>query len=101
MSKSDLLNAKRDKQNEFYTQYEDIQKELNHYEDKFINKVVLCNCDDPFESNFFRFFIKNFNYLKLKRLICTCYQGSPIAFTIFDYLKDDKEENCNLQMAML
>ena len=93
MSKSDLLNAKRDKQNEFYTQYEDIQKELNHYEDKFINKVVLCNCDDPFESNFFRFFIKNFNYLKLKRLICTCYQGSPIAFTIFDYLKDDKEEN--------
>ena len=92
MSKSDLLNAKREKQNEFYTQYEDIQKELNHYEDKIENKTVLCNCDDPFESNFFRFFIKNFNYLKLKRLICTCYRGSPVAFTIFDYLKDNYEE---------
>lgn len=77
MSRSDLLNAKRDKQNEFYTLYEVIQAELNHYEDKFKNKTVFCNCDDPFESNFFRFFVKNFNYLGLKRLICTCYKGSP------------------------
>lgn len=92
MSRSDLLNAKRDKQNEFYTLYEVIQAELNHYEDKFKNKTVFCNCDDPFESNFFRFFVKNFNYLGLKRLICTCYKGSPVAFTIFDYLKDDNEE---------
>jgi len=92
MSRSDLLNAKRDKQNEFYTLYEVIQAELNHYEDKFKNKTVFCNCDDPFESNFFRFFVKNFNYLGLKRLICTCYRGSPVAFTIFDYLKDDNEE---------
>lgn len=92
MSRSDLLNAKRDKQNEFYTQYEVIQAELNHYEDKFKNKTVFCNCDDPFESNFFRFFVKNFNYLRLKRLICTCYKGSSVAFTIFDYLKDDNEE---------
>lgn len=92
MSRSDLLNAKRDKQNEFYTLYEVIQAELNHYEDKFKNKTVFCNCDDPFESNFFRFFVKNFNYLGLKRLICTCYKGSPVAFTVFDYLKDDNEE---------
>lgn len=92
MSKNDLINAKKEKQNEFYTQYEDIQNELNHYENKFENKTVLCNCDDPFESNFFRFFVKNFNYLKLKRLICTCYKGSPVAFTIFDYIKDDNDE---------
>ena len=92
MSRENLLNAHKNKKNEFYTQYDDIQNELNHYEDKFKDKTVLCNCDDPFESNFFRFFVKNFNYLGLKRLICTCYQGSPIAFTIFDYIKDDKEE---------
>lgn len=92
MPRKNLSNAQKDKKYEFYTQYEDIQNELNHYEDKFKNKIVLCNCDDPFESNFFRFFVKNFNYLGLKRLICTCYKGSPVAFTIFDYLKDDNEE---------
>lgn len=92
MPKSNLSNAQKDRKYEFYTQYEDIQNELNHYENKFENKTVLCNCDDPFESNFFRFFVKNFNYLKLKRLICTCYKGSPVAFTIFDYIKDDNEE---------
>ena len=87
-----LAKAKANRNDEFYTTYETIQKELNHYERHFNNKIILCNCDDPFESNFFQFFIKNFNYLKLKRLICTCYRGSPIAFTIFDYLKDDNEE---------
>lgn len=92
MARIDMLDAKRNKKNEFYTQYEDIQNELNHYEDKFENKTVFCNCDDPFESNFFRFFVKNFNYLKLKRLICTCYKGSPVAFTLFDFIKDEKEE---------
>lgn len=92
MARIDMLDAKRNKKNEFYTQYEDIQNELNHYEDKFENKTVFCNCDDPFESNFFRFFVKNFNYLKLRRLICTCYKGSPVAFTLFDFIKDEKEE---------
>lgn len=92
MPRRNLSNAQKDRKYEFYTQYEDIQNELNHYEDKFEEKTVLCNCDDPFESNFFRFFVKNFNYLKLKRLICTCYKGSSMAFTIFDYLKDDNEE---------
>ena len=62
MPRKNLSNAQKDKKYEFYTQYEDIQNELNHYEDKFYNKTVLCNCDDPFESNFFRFFVKNFNY---------------------------------------
>lgn len=77
------------KQDEFYTQYEDIQNELNHYEKHFEGKTVLCNCDDPFESNFCKFFLRNFNYLGLERLICTSYNTSPMAWrqmTIWDYL---------------
>ncbi|MCG9894805.1 MAG: adenine-specific methyltransferase EcoRI family protein, partial [Fimbriimonadaceae bacterium] len=78
-----LSDAKRAKQDEFYTQYVDIQKEveayLDHDPDTFRGKVVYCNCDDPFESNFFKFFAANFNKLGLKRLITTSYDGSPIA----------------------
>ncbi|MCD7714307.1 MAG: adenine-specific methyltransferase EcoRI family protein [Prevotella sp.] len=73
------MTAKKD---EFYTQYADIQTEINAYleynPDTFRDKVVLCNCDDPYESNFFKFFALNFNLLGLKRLICTCWNGSPI-----------------------
>ena len=82
-----LSKAKNAKKDEFYTRYEDIQAELNHYEAHFRGKTVLCNCDDPFESNFCKFFLKNFNYLGLKRLICTSYGGSPIIgrqLSIFD-----------------
>ena len=57
-----MAKAKDKKNDEFYTLYETIQEELNHYEKHFENKTVLCNCDDPFESNFFQFFIRNFNY---------------------------------------
>jgi hypothetical protein len=75
--------AKVAKQDEFYTQYVDIQKEVEAYlefdPDTFRGKVVYCNCDDPFESNFFRYFAANFNKLGLKRLITTSYDGSPIA----------------------
>lgn len=74
---SGLSKAKDAKKDEFYTTYEDIQAEINHYEDKFNGKTVLCNCDDPFESNFCKFFLRNFNYLGLKRLICTSYRTSP------------------------
>jgi hypothetical protein len=75
--------AKKAKQDEFYTQYVDIQKEVEAYlefgSDTFRNKVVYCNCDDPFESNFFKYFAANFNKLGLKKLISTSYDGSPIA----------------------
>jgi hypothetical protein len=78
-----LSAAKKAKQDEFYTQYVDIQKEIEAYlefdPDTFRRKVVYCNCDDPFESNFFKYFAANFNKLGLKRLICTSYDGSPIA----------------------
>src|SRR5512140_1983551 len=75
--------AKAAKQDEFYTQYVDIQKEVEAYlefdRDTFRGKVVYCNCDDPFESNFFKYFAANFNKLGLKKLVTTRYDGSPIA----------------------
>ena len=74
----DLRAAKQKQKNEFYTQLSDIEKELKHYKDYFKGKVVFCNCDDPFESNFFKYFAMNFNSFGLKKLISTCYAGSPI-----------------------
>ncbi len=71
--------AKAGKKDEFYTQLSDIEKELVHYREYFRGKVVFCNCDDPYESNFFKYFALNFNALGLKKLIATCYDGSPIA----------------------
>ena len=73
-----LDNAKKSKKDEFYTQLRDIEKELKHYKKQFKNKIVYCNCDDPYESNFFKFFAGNFNNFGLKKLITTCYGGSPI-----------------------
>lgn len=79
MGNSQLSAAKKAKNDEFYTRMTDIEHELVHYKDHFKGKVVLCNCDDPFESNFFKYFALNFNPLGLKKLIATCYSGSPIA----------------------
>ena len=76
---TNLYNANRAKQDEFYTQLVDIEKELRHYKNHFMGKTVFCNCDDPFESNFFKYFAMNFNFLGLKKLIATCYDCSPIA----------------------
>ncbi len=73
--------AKKEKAAEFYTQLSDIEKELKYYKEYFKDKVVFCNCDDPYESNFFKYFALNFNYLGLKKLIATCYDSSPIAYT--------------------
>ena len=76
---SNLGAAKRAKNDEFYTQLTDIEKELRHYREHFKGATVLCNCDDPFESNFFKFFVLNFKRLGLKKLIATCYEGSAVA----------------------
>ena len=79
MPKNKALNdAGVAKKDEFYTQLKDIEKELSLYKDHFKDKIVFCNCDDPYESNFFKYFAMNFNYLGLKKLITTCYSGSPI-----------------------
>ena len=75
---NDLRAANRAGRDEFYTQLADIEKELRHYTEHFRDKTVFCNCDDPYESNFFKYFALNFNRLGLKRLIATCYDGSPV-----------------------
>ena len=82
---ADLNKAAKAKKDEFYTQLTDIEKEMRYYRDFFRSKIVLCNCDDPFESNFFKYFAMNFNSLELKKLIATCYATSPVAGEEFEY----------------
>jgi len=96
-------NAKKSKKDEFYTQLSDIEKELKHYKSQFKGKVVYCNCDDPYESNFFRFFASNFNNFQLKKLIATCYTGSPIVgsqLPLFDIegLKNNSKEAFKIEI---
>ena len=74
-----LQRAAKAKKDEFYTQLPDIEAELRHYKDHFRGKKILCNCDDPFESNFFKYFAMNFNHLGLAKLTATSYVDSPIA----------------------
>ena len=88
-----LTEAAKAKEDEFYTQLTDIEKELRHYRKHFKGKTVFCNCDDPFESNFFKYFVLNFNKLGLKKLIATCYGTSPISnqqISLFDVLGGDE-----------
>jgi len=88
VANSNLSKAKREKNDEFYTQLSDIEKELRHYTKHFKGKTVLCNCDDPRVSNFFHFFSHNFEKLKLKKLITTCYKNKNT--NIFSPQKDKK-----------
>ena len=79
MAKNDNLHkAKRAKADEFYTQLSDIENECRHYKEHFKGKTILCNCDDPRVSNFFRYFSLNFEHLGLKKLIATCYKSQDI-----------------------
>lgn len=93
MANQNLSKAKRAKNDEFYTQFNDIQREIEAYLEfdpqTFKGKVVYCNCDDPYESNFFRYFVLNFKKLGLKRLITTSYKPSPMANTQLQLLGDD------------
>lgn len=78
MDNSALTAARAAKKDEFYTQLTDIERELAHYKEHFKGKTVLCNCDDPRVSNFFRYFTLNFEYLGLKRVIATCYKSQSV-----------------------
>ena len=73
-----LIAAKKAKKDEFYTQRVDIENELRHYRVHFKDKVVLCNCDDPRQSEFFKYFVENFEKLGLKRLVATCYKSQDV-----------------------
>ena len=89
---SNLHRANKEKNDEFYTQLADVEKELKHYKEHFKGKVIFCNCDDPYESNFFKYFAMNFNFLGLKKLICTCYDSSPIAYTQLSLFADEPQK---------
>ena len=97
MSRSgELRTAKKDKKDEFYTTLKDIEAEMVYYRDQFRGKTILCNCDDPYESNFFKYFAINFNFLGIKKLIATCYDGSPFAYTqlsLFDGLSETENRS--------
>jgi hypothetical protein len=82
MSKSNLTDAKKAKNNEFYTGFNDIVNEVGHYKEHFKGKVVYCNCDDPEESNFWRYFEKNFEYFGLKKLIAVHYSDTRITYKL-------------------
>ncbi len=86
-----LRLARLARQDEFYTQFDDIVLELQHYEEHFKGKTVLCNCDDPYESNFFKFFALNFMHLGLKKLICTCWYQSQIVGRELSWIDDNRD----------
>ena len=90
---NNLQKAKTDKKDEFYTQLSDIENELKHYQKNFRSKTVLCNCDDPRISNFFRYFSLNFEKLKLKKLITTCYKSQQMDL----FSKHDSEKAIYLE----
>jgi len=98
MPNANLHKAKDQKNDEFYTQLPDIERELNHYKEHLKGKVIFCNCDDPYESNFFKYFAMRFEFLGIKKLIATCYAGSPIANTQLSLFADESEENKTTRM---
>jgi hypothetical protein len=82
-----LRKASKDKKDEFYTRLSDIEKEVKNYRSFLKDKIVYCNCDDPYESNFFKYFAANFRSLGLKKLVTTSFSGSSIAggqLSLFD-----------------
>lgn len=87
---SNLRIANKEKNDEFYTKLPDIENEVRHYKEQFKDKIILCNCDDPFESNFFKYFAMNFNFLGLKKLIATSYDNSPVAYTQLSFIGNNK-----------
>ena len=90
MASETLREARKNKADEFYTQLIDIEQELKHYKEQLHGKIVFCNCDDPYESNFFKYFAMNFNFFRLKKLIATCYDTSPIAYTQLSFFGEEK-----------
>jgi len=79
---TNLNRAKKVKNDEFYTKLDDVEKELEHYTKHFKNKVIYCNCDNPEESNFFKYFTFNFKRLGIKKLITTHYNKSGKSYKL-------------------
>ena len=103
MTNAPLHAASRRKQDEFYTQLSDIEKELRHYKRHFRGKTVYCNCDDPRESNFWKYFSLSYTHLGLKKLVTTCYKNqNPELFSRHDSDRAIKlEYDGHIQIARL
>lgn len=82
MANKNLTRAKKVKNDEFYTQYDDIEKECERYRDQFYGKIIYCNCDDPESSNFFLYFANNFKFFGLKKLITTHYDAEKPTYKL-------------------
>jgi hypothetical protein len=93
MGNETLNAASKTKNDEFYTHITDIERECYHYKNHFEGKTVYCNCDDPYKSEFFKYFAMNFNQFGLKKLIASCYIGSPVANTQLSLFDDERAEN--------
>lgn len=91
-----LKKAKKAKNDEFYTQLTDIEKELRHYKKHFKGKIVFCNCDDPEYSNFWKYFSLNFEELGLKKLVATHYEADKPSYKL-EMWKDEAGVHCNIK----
>ena len=90
MAGNKILNKAKHTHNtdEWYTDYKTVDEEVTQYASQFAGKIVMCNCDDPYESAFTKYFLKHFNILNLKKLICTSYKGSRIVETLDQFEKE-------------
>lgn len=104
MSNISLNTSKANKNDEFYTKMEDIESELSHYTEHFRDKVIYCNCDNPYKSNFVKYFLNHFSEFKLKKLLATCYaetnlfSGETPYKLVVDELSDDFNLNDHITM---
>ena len=85
-----LVNAKKSKDDEYYTLYKDIDKELSLYAHHFENKIIYCNADSVFQSKFYKYFFNNFNKLKLRKLITSCYKQKGDSLNLFNQTNVDR-----------
>ena len=88
MANKTLRNANKEKEDEFYTQLSDVEKELKYYREYFKDKVIFCNCDDPADSSFWKYFELNFTVLGLKKLVATHYETQKPSYKL-EIIKDE------------
>lgn len=100
MTNKKLINAKNTKNDEFYTQLSDIEKELKHFRNHFDNKIVFCNCDNPMYSNFWKYFHLNFGLLKLKKLITTHYSKESTSYKMEYFGGNDSDCNVGIKTSL-
>ena len=97
-SNSTLNSAKKNKNDEFYTLLPEIENELKYYKEFFKNKIIFCNCDDPEYSNFYRYFLYNFEHLQIKKLITTHYQINEKSYKIEVSLNQNNTFNISFNL---